>query len=436
MAQTLQSTGSPWPPGYGETNMNQKGPLPRMSGPLTSKAPLDAAAQPEPTNPAAAPAAAFADDFDRDVWCVLGLPVDRATTASALGEVEAAARTGRRLSFVTPNVNFLARAWRDRAERRRMIATDYSVADGAPLVLLARLLGAPVTERVAGSDLFEALAAQPGFRGRRMRVFFFGGRDGAAERAAKVLNARRGGLEAVGWLNPGHGDVASMSADAIIDEINAAAPDFIVVALGAAKGQAWIAANEGRLEAPVISHLGAVIDFTAGTVRRAPKLVARSGFEWLWRIGAEPALARRYIKDAATVAAVAAKRLPALLRKQAPTGAPATASLRRAGTSVVVSLAGDLCAGALAPVRRAFREAAGMNAPVILDMAEAGAVDGAFFGLVLMLEKNLPEGALSVAGLTAPMRALFAANAMPYPETAAADADDPAAESVATAAAG
>jgi N-acetylglucosaminyldiphosphoundecaprenol N-acetyl-beta-D-mannosaminyltransferase len=88
-----------------------------------------------------------------------------------------------------------------------------------------------------------------------------------------------------------------MSSAAIIDEINAAKPDFVVVALGAKKGQAWIQKNRGQLNAPVISHLGAVINFVAGSVERAPMVWQRFGLEWVWRIKQEPVLWKRYLLD-------------------------------------------------------------------------------------------------------------------------------------------
>ena len=71
---------------------------------------------------------------------------------------------------------------------------------------------------------------------------------------------------------PGFGDVESMSGDDVRAKINAANADFIIVSLGAAKGQAWIEHNQAHLDAPVIAHLGAVVDFVAGTISRAPAL--------------------------------------------------------------------------------------------------------------------------------------------------------------------
>lgn len=356
------------------------------------------------------------DDFDRDVWSILGVPVDVATAPDAVVAIESAARDRMRLSFVTPNVNFLVRSRRNAEARRHMIDTDLSLIDGAPLVALARMLGAPIKERCAGSDVFEALRRRTGFPGRRLKVFFFGGRDGAAEAAAAAINAEGRGLEAAGFYNPGAGDVASMSTPEIIERINAAAPDFVLVALGAEKGQEWIDANRRRLGAPVVAHLGAVVDFTAGSIGRAPAWMRRIGLEWAWRIKEEPALWRRYANDAFSLAGIIARAVPIFIAPSAPTGTPATAELSVGSTGAVLRLTGDLIAPDLGAVRQAFRAAAEAGRDVVLDFAAAGVLDAAFLGQVLMLEKRLRESGASimVANLGRRHRRVLAAHAMPY----------------------
>ncbi len=88
-----------------------------------------------------------------------------------------------------------------------------------------------------------------------------------------------------------------MSDEATIERINRSGADFLVVALGAAKGHRWIEANRHRLKVPVISHLGAAVNFVAGRLRRAPLSLQRIGLEWIWRIKEEPILFRRYARD-------------------------------------------------------------------------------------------------------------------------------------------
>lgn len=358
------------------------------------------------------------DDFDRDVWSIFGVPVDLATAPQAVQMIEAAARDRRRLSFITPNVNFLVRALRDAEARRRFIDADLSLVDGAPLVALGMLTGVPVRERCAGSDVFEALRRRPGFPGRRLRVFFFGGRDGSAAAAAAAVDAEGRGVEAAGHLNPGDGDVESMSGEDVIAAINAAQADFVLVALGVAKGQAWIDRNRERLSAPVISHLGAVVDFTSGAVRRAPAVVRRFGLEWAWRIKEDPALWRRYWDDARGLAAHLIRHLPAALstRRAAQAASQASAALRREAEFTVIELSGDLVAENRAALRRAFRAAAAEGRDVVLDLGAAARLDGSFLGLVLMLEKRLRRGGSSIrlANASPARRRLFSAHAMEF----------------------
>ena len=128
-------------------------------------------------------------------------------------------------------------------------------------------------------------------------MYSFGGPDGVAEAAWRQLRFESKGLTCVGYESPGFGSIDEMSTEGIIQRINTSKADVLVVSLGARKGQAWIERNRRRLDVPVISHLGAVLHFVAGTVKRAPAWMQRIGLEWLWRIRQEPRLWRRYLLD-------------------------------------------------------------------------------------------------------------------------------------------
>lgn len=256
-------------------------------------APSAAPPAPRPCRPYTA-----AENLQRDVIALLGLPIDVIDEAGAAARIEAAIRDRRKLFLTTPNLNFLIGCQRDPAFAQSVLDSDLSLADGMPLLWLARLLGVPLPERVAGSSLFERLRqTPPGPDVIPIRVYYFGGPPGAAEAAAKRTNADGGRMHCVGWASPGFEPVERLSTPEWLDPINAAQPDFLVIALGAQKGQAWIQRNRACLDVPVISHLGAVVNFAAGTVSRAPLWVQRFGLEWVWRIKEEPQLWRRYWND-------------------------------------------------------------------------------------------------------------------------------------------
>lgn len=232
---------------------------------------------------------------DSECVCILGLPIDVMDVQQAVARVLDAVRTRQKCFISTPNLNFLINARKDASFRDSVLRSDLSLADGVSLLALARLMGMRLPERVSGADLFATLCNTP--RSQPVRIFFLGGPPGAAAKAHDNINKAAKGAMCVGYDEAGFGDIESMSNQALIDKINLCAPDFVVVSLGAAKGQAWIMRNRHRLEAPVISHLGAVVNFTAGTIRRAPRWIQRLSLEWLWRAVTESGLARRYWDD-------------------------------------------------------------------------------------------------------------------------------------------
>lgn len=266
-------------------------------------------------------------DLFRPTYAVFGLPFDAVCMSEAVAIVEKSVRERTRCFISTPNVNFAIAARNDYAFRQSVLQSNLVLADGQPIVWAAQLIGAPIRERVSGAGLFEQLrqhAAVP------IKVYFFGGPDGAAQTAHESMNKTAGPLRSVGFCSPGFVSVAAMSEPAFIDAINAAQPDFLVVALGAKKGQEWILANLGCLHAPVISHLGAVVNFTAGTLKRAPVWVQKVGAEWLWRIVQEPQLWRRYWSDGLQLSALVRREVLPLVwartfykpRCEATCGAP------------------------------------------------------------------------------------------------------------------
>ena len=332
----------------------------------------------------------MADPFNRDVWGIMGMPLDNVDLEGAAALVERAVETRERLSFVTPNVNWLVRALNDPIAMQQIVNADLSLADGAPVVRLARKLGMPLKERVAGSDLFERLRRDKRAEAKPVRVFFFGGRDGAAQAACKVLEAEGGRIVPAGWHNPGFGTVEDMTTPDIQAKINAAKPDFVLVALGAAKGQAWIEANLDALEVPVIAHLGAVVDFVAGTIKRAPTFVSRIGMEWAWRIVAEPSLWNRYWNDGKALISLTRGRMKPLKAASKVTGVPSLfAEITPDGDKTRIAFQGEAVVATRNIMREAFMTVVGGQSGVVVDMQAATAIDAAAIGQIRLLEKAM-----------------------------------------------
>jgi N-acetylglucosaminyldiphosphoundecaprenol N-acetyl-beta-D-mannosaminyltransferase len=300
---------------------------------------------------------------------------------------ESAFRQRTRMVLTTPNVNFVAAVQTDEAFRDAVVRSDVVVVDGMPLVWLARLAGVK-TSRLAGATFFERLTE--GDAGV-FKVFFFGGGEDVAERASRRLRVSSGAARGVGGLYPGFGSVEQMAAREVVDAINDAEPDFVVVSLGAAKGQAWIEHTQYELNAPVISHLGAVVNFLAGTVKRAPWILQVSGFEWCWRIIEEPALWRRYYRDATTLARlVCGSTLPLLWQRWRANYQPAqpariTFSPPAAEGPARLVMAGDWRRGDWTLLADMLNRATCVPCNVLIDAHALGRVDQATVAQLIRL---------------------------------------------------
>jgi N-acetylglucosaminyldiphosphoundecaprenol N-acetyl-beta-D-mannosaminyltransferase len=333
----------------------------------------------------------LAPDFNRQVYCVLGLPFDAVAMDEAVGHVLRCAARRIPCFLATPNLNWIAACRADARFRDSVVNSDLSVPDGAPLVLMARLLGIPLRQRIAGSSLFERLGQQAS---DTLSVYFFGGKPGVAEDACRRLNARASGLACAGYQYPGFGSVDDMSSQDAIAAINASGADFLVVSLGASKGQSWIERNRARLTVPVVSHLGAVVNFAAGTARRAPAIVQRIGCEWLWRIKEEPKLWRRYLADGLVFLRLLATRVIPYSwfrlwhRPGEEAFAGATVDLSDEVAQTVIRVSGGWRRGNLAPLRERFANASAVDKDIHLDLRQVTYVDPAFVALVMLLQAH------------------------------------------------
>ena len=205
----------------------------------------------------------------------------------------------------TPNVDHVVKAERDLAFREAYARASLSLADGMPVLWASRLLGAPLPEKISGSDLVIPLARLAARKG--WRVYLLGGEPGVAQEAGDRLT-RELGLNVVGTDSPViRADGGADDAEHLLGRLRAAKPDLLLVALGAPKQELFIDRFARQIGPVVAMGVGGSLDFVAGRVRRAPRWMSRAGLEWAYRLAQEPRrMWRRYlIEDPAFLAIVA-----------------------------------------------------------------------------------------------------------------------------------
>lgn len=135
------------------------------------------------------------------------------------------------------------------------------------------------------------------FRERPLTVMFMGSSENVLDlimkRAAEVYPH----LKIVTYSPPYKPEFSEEDNKAIVEAINAADPDLLWIGMTAPKQEKWTYSHWNELDIHChVGTIGAVFDFFAGTVERAPMWWQRHGLEWLYRLLKEPKrMWRRYI---------------------------------------------------------------------------------------------------------------------------------------------
>ncbi len=129
---------------------------------------------------------------------------------------------------------------------------------------------------------------------RKFRLFFLGARPGVAQKAAERLQQACPQLRIAG-VHHGFFNHQGLENDKVVDAINRSEADILMVGFGMPSQEKWLSENWERLSAHIFLTGGAVFDYAAGNLKRAPDWVIRAHLEWLHRLIQEPRrLFRRY----------------------------------------------------------------------------------------------------------------------------------------------
>ncbi|GAY23643.1 MULTISPECIES: WecB/TagA/CpsF family glycosyltransferase [Sphingobium] len=163
--------------------------------------------------------------------------------------------------------------------------------DGIGVDLASRLrYGRSFPVNLNGTDFIPALLKD---HPEGLRLFLVGAAPGVAERAAVTLRRLCPRLSIVGMQ---HGFFDPQEEAGLSDRIGASKADLVLACMGNPRQEIWAARWAPEFGRPVLCG-GALLDFLAGRVRRAPAWVQRARFEWAWRLFQEPTrLADRYLR--------------------------------------------------------------------------------------------------------------------------------------------
>ncbi|MFA6549509.1 MAG: polysaccharide pyruvyl transferase CsaB [Candidatus Margulisiibacteriota bacterium] len=210
-----------------------------------------------------------------------GIKVDNVTLTEAAQKAEEFIKSRQPHLIVTPNPEIIVTAQDDPDLKHIMNAADLRVPDGISMVVVSKILGRPLKERVSGIDLMLKLikiSAEKGYR-----IFLLGSAPGVAAEATKQLTNKHPSLQIVGTQDGYFKDDSEVT-----QKIKNAGPDILFVGLGGGKQEKWCARRLQELGTSACMTIGGSLDVISGRKQRAPKWIQALYIEWLYRLITEP----------------------------------------------------------------------------------------------------------------------------------------------------
>jgi N-acetylglucosaminyldiphosphoundecaprenol N-acetyl-beta-D-mannosaminyltransferase len=225
---------------------------------------------------------------------LLGVHIDDQSLDGLLMQISNIISTGNRAVISYVNIHAMNIAYEQTWFREFLNQSDFVFCDGFGIMIGGLLTGNQIHHRYTPPDWIDQLI---GVDEGEYSFFFLGGQPGMAERAGTVLKRRNPHLKILG-THHGYFDKEKWSPEnkLVINQINESIPNLLLVGFGMPMQERWILENFGDLKVNIVMPVGAMFDFIAGDIPRAPRWMTDHGFEWLGRLLVEPRrLWKRYL---------------------------------------------------------------------------------------------------------------------------------------------
>jgi N-acetylglucosaminyldiphosphoundecaprenol N-acetyl-beta-D-mannosaminyltransferase len=176
----------------------------------------------------------------------------------------------------------IVRANKDKEFKNILNNAQIALTDGMQLFRTASLLGAPLKERIIGTNFVENLCEK--VSNRPITVGFLGGRPGVAEKASECLRQKYLGLK------------IAYAKSEWEESLSVKKVDILFVAFGFPKQEKWMAEYVGKIPVKVMMGVGGALDQIVDPTLRPPAIIHKAGLGWLYRLIREPWRMKRQIK--------------------------------------------------------------------------------------------------------------------------------------------
>lgn len=224
---------------------------------------------------------------------VLTIPIDVIEWKEAEGLITAWAQRRQSRYVCLCNVHSVVTAKGDRGFEKVIREADIATPDGMPVAWMLRALGFSKQARINGPDILWRLCGLLPRKG--VSAYFYGGAERTLIKLRGRLSEAFPDLQIAGMASPPYRELSEEEDEADVRVMNDSGAGVVFVSLGCPKQERWMATHRGRINAVMIG-VGAAFDYHAGTLRRAPLWMRKSGLEWFYRLASEPSrLWKRYL---------------------------------------------------------------------------------------------------------------------------------------------
>lgn len=186
----------------------------------------------------------------------------------------------------TVNPHSYCEAQKDKLFAEALKSSDILLPDGSGMVMASRILNGKKISKIAGADLHDYLLKEAALKS--LKVFYLGASQNTLDKIEKKLKVEFPDIQVGSYSPPYKEQFNEMDSLKMISKVNEFNPQILFVGMTAPKQEKWVYANKDRLDVQVITSIGAVFDFYAGTVKRPGRIWIKLGLEWLPRLLREP----------------------------------------------------------------------------------------------------------------------------------------------------
>lgn len=220
---------------------------------------------------------------------VLGQPLTVVSFDDVYRKVMEAVQYKKTYLVFAMNVHILLELRRQVEFQSKHQNTSLIFADGVPLLWLAKWQGTPLPGRVSGTDLCQKILES------NRRVFLVT----ATTATGRVLHQKFPHSVVGSFSPPFVENLGGSVLRQLQTKLKQTRAEIILMGVGPLKQEKWLLATMPKLKPAVVGvGVGSGLEILAGQKPRAPRFWRDTGFEWLWRLGLEPArLFQRYFED-------------------------------------------------------------------------------------------------------------------------------------------